>query len=483
MSESLATLTATEQAALLQSHKISPVELTRACLSQIEKWDGVLHAWISVDADAALAAARVAEQEIMRDDYKGPLHGLPFGVKDQIHALGFPTTMGSHVLTEDEMKPPHDATVVKRLRDAGAVLLGKQNLHEFGRGGTIEFPYGQPRNPWNPAYSASSSSTGSGVAAAAHMCSFSIGEDTGGSIRGPASFNGVVGLRPTMGRVSRHGGVMYGFTCDTIGPLARSVRDTASVLQVMAGFDAHDQLTSQRPVEPYLATIDRPIAGVKLGVVTELADHPDIDGEVKSAFDAAVALLRDLGAEIVEISLPLLMYAVPLQALSQDPDASSTIIKKYLRDRYDAFDVGTRTRLASASLVPAIVYSRAMRGRFVVRRQILDAFRSVDALVSPSCLTPPRLIEQMQESVDPSADPVRRLVERRMGLYPFSLANIAAMSVPMGFSRGGLPLGLHFATKPFSEAQLFQVANAYERAANWSHVQLDLTRTLLQEAY
>jgi aspartyl-tRNA(Asn)/glutamyl-tRNA(Gln) amidotransferase subunit A len=250
MSESIVALTGTDQAALIRSREISPVELTRACLAQIEKWDGILRAWTNVDADAALTAARTAEQEIMRGDYRGALHGLPFGVKDQIHALGFPTTLGSRVLNEEEMQPPHDATVVARLREAGAILLGKQNLHEFGRGGTIDFPYGQPRNPWNPAYSASSSSTGSGIAPAANMCTFAIGEDTGGSIRGPASFNGVVGVRPTMGRVSRHGGVMYGYTCDTIGPLARSVRDTATVMEVMAGFDIKDQLTSRRPVDP-----------------------------------------------------------------------------------------------------------------------------------------------------------------------------------------------------------------------------------------
>src|SRR5882757_1799797 len=223
-------LSGAEQGRLIQSRKISPVELVRAYLDRIEKFDSVLRAWINVRPELALEKARQAEDEISRGAYRGPLHGLPYGVKDQIHAMGFPTTLGTRVLDESETLPPHDATVIERLDAAGAILLGKQNLHEFGKGGTIDFPFGQPRNPWHPRYTASSSSSGSGIAPAAGMCTFSLGEDTGGSIRGPASCNGVVGLRPTYGRVSRFGGVMTAYTTDTIGPLARTVEDVARIL-------------------------------------------------------------------------------------------------------------------------------------------------------------------------------------------------------------------------------------------------------------
>jgi aspartyl-tRNA(Asn)/glutamyl-tRNA(Gln) amidotransferase subunit A len=478
MSENIASLSASEQAELIRTRQVSPVELMRACLSRIDSWNGRLHAWITVDPEAALAAARTAEQEITQGQYKGPLHGLPFGVKDQMHALGFPTTLGTRVLKEHEMKPPCDSAVVERLRAAGAILVGKQNLHEFGKGGALEFPYGNPCNPWNPLYSASSSSTGSGSATAANMCSFSIGEDTGGSIRGPAACNGVVGLRPTFGRVSRFGAPMSGYNADTLGPLARSVRDVATVMEVIAGPDARDPLCAPRPADAYTVALGRPIAGLKLGIVREIASNTGIDADVKAAFDAALEVLRSLGAEIVEVSLPLAMYAVPLQLLTVDADVAALHLAKYLRERYDLYDVGTRTRLAAASLIPATVYNRAMRARVIVRRQILDAFRGVDALISPTTLTPPKLTEQMEERVDASDDSVRRLMERRIGLYPFSLANVPAMSVPMGFSRLQLPLALQIAAKPFAESMVFQIGDAYEHATEWHRMQPDLERTL-----
>ena len=210
----------------------------------------------------------------------------------------------------------------------------------------------------------------------------------------------------------------------------------------------------------------------------EIASNTGIDADVKAAFDAAVEVLRSLGAEIVEVSLPLAMYAVPFQLLTVDADVAALHLAKYLRERYDLYDVGTRTRLAAASLIPATVYNRAMRARVIVRRQILDAFRGVDALISPTTLTPPKLTEQMEERVDASDDSVRRLMERRIGLYPFSLANVPAMSVPMGFSRLQLPLALQIAAKPFAESMVFQIGDAYEHATEWHRMQPDLERTL-----
>lgn len=478
MSDELTALSGSEQARLIESRQISPVDLVKAYLARIECWDDVLRAWITVDGDRALAAARTAEDEIAAGRYRGPLHGIPYGVKDQMHAVGFPTTLATKVLDPGEMVAPCNAAVIERLDQAGAILLGKQNLHEFGKGGTIDFPYGQPRNPWNPAYSASSSSTGSGIAPAARMCTFSLGEDTGGSVRGPAALNGIAGLRPTYGRVSRFGAVMEAYTTDTIGPLARTVADIATVLEVIAGHDARDPLSSRRPVDPYAAGLDRPIKGRRLAIVSEIAWGPGTTDEVKAVFAKAVEVLRALGAEIEEVSLPLALYAVPLQLLSTDADVAAYVVTKYLRERYDRFDTGTRTRLAASSLIPATVYNRAMRARVIVRQQVLDAVGRYDALISPTMIRATKPIEQEQEKVESSDEAVVRLMERRIGVYPFSLANVPALSVPMGFSANGLPLALQFAAKPFDEETLLGIAHGYERAAGWWRYLPDLGQTL-----
>jgi aspartyl-tRNA(Asn)/glutamyl-tRNA(Gln) amidotransferase subunit A len=477
-SSDLSYMTCLQQARLIKARELSPVELMKISLERIDRYEPTLKAWITVNGDQALEKAREAEREISAGKYRGPLHGLPYGVKDQMHALGFPTTLGTRVLDEHEMVAPHDATVIKRLADAGAILVGKQNQHEWGKGGTIDFPYGQPRNPWNPAYDASSSSTGSGIAPAAGQCSFSIGEDTGGSVRGPASCNGIVGLRPTFGRVSRHGGVMAGYTSDTFGPLARSVEDVAVIMEVIGGHDPNDPLCSPRRVPRYTEQLDGDLRGMKLAVVREIAYGDGVDPEVVSAFDAAVEVLREQGATIEEISLPWAKWAVPLQMLSTDADVASWFLANYLRDRYHRFDVGTRTRLAASSLIPASVYNRAMRARTVVRAQVLDAMRRYDALLTPTNVTPPRRIEAAQEKIGERGDVIPKLIKRRIAHYPFSLANVPALSVPSGFSRDGLPLALQIASRPFGEGTVFQVGYAYQQATEWHQRHPDLQKTL-----
>ncbi|MEY3551676.1 MAG: hypothetical protein RL735_24 [Pseudomonadota bacterium] len=478
VSQDLVNMSAAQQSAAIKKREISPVDLVRASLDRIERYDGKLRAWISVDAERAMRLAKQAEDEIVHGHYRGPMHGLPYGVKDQMHALGFKTSLGTRVLDESEMAAPYDATLVKRLSDAGAILLGKQNLHEWGKGGTIDFPYGQPRNPWNPAHDASSSSTGSGIAPAAGMCSFSIGEDTGGSVRGPASCNGVVGLRPTFGRVSRHGGVMAGYTSDTFGPLARTVTDIALVMQAISGHDPADVLSSPRPVPDFTRDLSSDLKGMKLGIVREIAYSEWTHPEVLAAFEAALDVLRQRGAVIEEISLPLVKWAVPLQMLTTDADVASWFLANYLRDRYDRFDEGTRSRLVTSCLIPAATYSRAMRARTVVRAQVLEAMRKYDALLTPTNLTPPRLIEEAQENVSDSGDVLPKLIKRRIAHYPFSLSNVPALSVPCGFSKAGLPLALQIASRPFGEPTAFKVAHAYEQATEWHKRHPDLEKTL-----
>jgi aspartyl-tRNA(Asn)/glutamyl-tRNA(Gln) amidotransferase subunit A len=474
--QNLVFLSAAEQGRMIHDRTLAPGDLVQAYLDRIHKYDDVLRAYITVCAEPALAAARNAEREIVSGNWRGPLHGIPFGVKDQLCTRGVRTTLGSKI--KADYVPDFDATVVERLERAGAILIGKENLHEFGKGGTNVFPYGQPRNPWDPERTPSSSSSGSGIAPAAGFCSGSLGEDTGGSIRGPAAANGVVGLRPTYGRVSRYGGVMYAWHSDTIGPVTRTVEDNALFLTAIAGYDERDALSSKRAVPDYRSAFTPDLKGVRVAVVTEMAWPAGVHAEVRSAFERAVLVLKELGAEVGEVSLPWARHAIPLQMLTSDVDSAS-MYRDLLRTRWKDFDVGTRTRIATALLVPGAVYSRAMRARAVVRRQILNALTSWDALLCPTNLNPPGLITDTREKVESKADVSQRLILRRISTHPFSTSNTPALALPMGYTRdGGLPLSLQIVGRPFAEATVYRIGHAFERATPWHERHPDLDCTL-----
>ena len=464
-----------EQGRLIRSGKLSPVELMNLYLSRIERYNPVLRAYITVCADSALAAAREAEREISAGNYRGPLHGIPFGVKDQLNTRGIRTTLGSRIFVD--RVPDFDATVITRLKAAGAILIGKENLHEFGKGGTNVFPHGQPRNPWDITRTPAGSSSGSGIAPAAGLCSFSLGEDTGGSIRSPAAANGVVGLRPTFGRVSRHGGVMYAWTADTIGPLTRTVEDNALVLRTIAGHDPHDALTSTRSTETIAIAPGADLKRLRLAVVAEMSWPDGVHADVRAALEQAIEVLRGLGAVVEEISLPWVKHAIPLTMLTSDADVASMYVP-LLRTRWNEFDVGTRTRMAAAALVPAAVYSRAMRARAVVRNQILAAFERYDALLSPTNLKPPARIDDARESVTSREDVAQRIILRRISTHPFGVANVPTLAVPAGFSREGLPLSMQVAGRPFDEATVYRIGHVYERATPWHTRHPDLEKTV-----
>lgn len=471
----LAFLSAAGQAKLLRQREISPVDLVELYLARIERYDPVLRAYITVCSERALTEARQAERDIAAGNCRGPLHGIPFGVKDQLCTRGIKTTVGSKI--KADYVPEFDATVIVRLTAAGAILIGKENLHEFGKGGTNVFAYGQPRNPWDPDRNPGSSSSGSGIAPAAGFCSGSLGEDTGGSVRGPAAACGTVGLRPTFGRVSRHGSVMYGWTADTIGPLTRTVEDNAMFLQAIAGCDANDALTSKRPVPDYASALRADLKGLRLAVVREMSWPDGVHPDVRRAFEQALAVLKELGAEVTEVSLPWAKHAIPLNMMTSDADVASMYVP-LLRTRWNEFDVGTRTRMATAALVPASIYSRAMRARAVVRGQILDALKTHDALLSPTNLNPPALIEDARETVKSQADVAQRLILRRISTHPFGTANTPTLALPMGFTPDGLPLSLQIAGRPFAEETIYRIGHAYERATPWHERHPDLERTL-----
>lgn len=460
--DELVYLSASEQAALIAGGDLSPVELTEAYLGRIERWNGALHAYITVTSERALDAARQAERAVSSGALLGPLHGLPYGVKDQMLTAGVRTTAASPILSG--WVPTTSATVVERLDAGGGILIGKQNLDEWGKGGTVRHWFGQPRNPWNLAHTPSGSSSGSGVATAAGLCSASLGEDTGGSVRQPAAANGVVGLRPTFGRVSRHGAIMYGWNSDTIGPLTRSVQDAARFLAVIAGLDPRDPLTSSRPVPDYVAELTGDLRGLRLALVSELAGDPAIHPAVRGAFDRALEVLRDRGAVVDEVSLPLAEHATTLVMLTTDADIAAVFLHRWLRDRWAEFDVGTRRRLAVGCLVPAAVYSRAMRGRVLVRAEVLEALAQYDALLSPTNPLPAPRIDAGPGRIDASTG-MGKL--RRLCTYPFAVANTPAISVPSGMTEDGLPVALQIAGRPFDEATVLRIAHAFEQSGPW----------------
>lgn len=478
MNESqLAYMSIGEQAALIKKKDISPVDLVEIYLQRIEKWDGVLHSWITLCAETARVQARRAEAEIAKGNYRGPLHGIPFGVKDQITTGEVPTTMAS--IIQPDFGEGMTATAVTKLVDAGAILLGKNNMHEFGKGSSVSFHFGEPKNPWNLAYEPSHSSTGSGISVAAGLVSASLGEDTGGSIRGPAWANGVVGIRPTFGRVSRYGGIMYAWTQDTIGPLSRTVADNALILQTIAGHDPKDPLSSIRPVPDYSQHFTTGLEGVKLGLVREMSVGETLHPEVAKMLEQALNVLRSLGATVEEVSFPKAKYAVPLQFLTADADVAAIFVRRWLRKHWGKFDVGTRTRIAAAALIPATVYARAMRARALVRNEILAAFDKYDGLITLMNFVPPLKLEDSVEKIDSKSDLGTRMFKsRRICTYPFSIANVPALSVPSGFTNEDVPMSIQIASKPFNEAMVYRIAHAYEQATKWHLRHPDLEKSV-----
>lgn len=471
VSDDLAFLGAVRLAALVRERQVSPVELTRIYLERIDRLDPRLRAYVTVCRDSALDAARAAEAAVARNERLGPhgsglgpLHGVPFAVKDQFDTRGVRTTQGSRLF--EVFVPGEDATAVARLRAAGAILLGKLNMTEFALGGTQEFPFGQPRNPWRLEHDPGGSSSGSGIATAAALCGFSLGEDTGGSVRSPAGWCGVVGVRPTWGRVSRGGVFPLCWSMDAPGPLGRAVEDTALVLRVIAGHDPRDPLTSRSPVPDYPSVLAGDVRGLRIGVIQELTAGADTSGEVRAAVEEAVRVLVTLGADVDAVSLPHLPLAGAVFMALADSEGAG-LHQQWLRTRWTDYDRGTRRRLATAGLLPAGFYHEAQRARALIRSEIRDALTRWDLLLSPTAPAPAPPIAAATAAIGSREEAARRFFTRRSYTTPASLAGVPALSVPCGFSASGLPIGLHLLGRSFDEATILRVAHAYEQSTGW----------------
>jgi aspartyl-tRNA(Asn)/glutamyl-tRNA(Gln) amidotransferase subunit A len=455
---------ASELAGLIRARAVSPVELVQAYLARIDRWDGTLHAYVTVCREQALAEARAAEQALAASAPVGPLHGVPVAVKDQFDTAGIRTTSGSR--RHAERVPARDATVVARLRAAGAILLGKLNLTEFALGGTLTYPFGQPRNPWDGSRETGGSSSGSGIAAAAALAAATLGEDTGGSVRSPAAWCGAVGLRPTWGLVPRAGCVPVAWSMDAPGPLTRSIEDTALLLSIIAGPDGHDPWLQAAPTDPR-ADLERGAGGLSIGLVTTLVDSPETDREVRAAVRRAAEALQRLGARVEDVALPLLPAAGAVFMALADGEAAAWH-HAALRERGGEYDAGTRRRLIAAALLPATLAQQAARARTLIRAQVWEALARYHVLLAPTAPTAAPAIASGQAPIASGGEAGRRFFTRRSYTTPASLAGVPALSVPCGLTEGGLPIGLQLIGRRFDEATLLRAGRAYERVGGWA---------------
>src|SRR6266581_1851939 len=438
---------------LIRQRDISPVEATEAYLERIDAIDGTLHSYITVCRQEALQAARAAEQELARGEYRGPLHGVPYAVKDQFWTKGLLTTGGSTIL--GDFVPNEDATVVARLRAAGAVLLGKLNMSEFATGNSVHHPYGTPHNPWALTRNPGTSSSGSGAATAAFLCATSLGEDTGGSIRNPANNCGLVGIRPTWGLVSRYGMLGACWSMDIGGPISRTVEDCALTLQAIAGHDPRDPYTAQRAVLDYRAGLTGDIKGLRIGVV-------------KAAVMQAIADLGALGATIVEVSIPILPSAAAVTRAILAVE-SATLHHDWIRTRLRDYDHNVQIDFLTGAILPAQLYYKAQQLRELTRHQVFAALQQADVLALPSSSEPAPLLPT-GPGIQSKEEARQRMAGRRSFTGVFNLANVPALCVPCGFAAvdgKDLPIGLQLAGKPFDDGLLLKVAHAYEQSTAW----------------
>jgi len=452
--------TIAELAALIKSQQISPVEVTQTLLERIAQVDRRYKSYATVMADDALRAARVAEQEIRAGTYRGALHGVPVAVKDLCYTQGVRTMGGTRVLADHV--PHFDATVVARLRAAGAILLGKLNLTEGAMGG-YHPDFDIPVNPWHAERYAGASSSGSGVATAAGLCFGSLGSDTGGSIRFPAAACGVVGLKPTWGRVSRYGVLALAESLDHVGPMTRSTLDAAIVLQAIAGHDPHDPTSRLDPVPDLVHDIAAGITGVRLGFDEQYATR-DVDPELANAVLAGVRVLESLGATIVPVQLPdLAPYLAAWPTLcTAEAVAAHTATYPARRDEYGPWFRGWLDLGASVS---GADYARANNLRAACNGLLRQVWQHIDALACPAMPTPPFPVTP-QGLYGPMPREGFNMARLRF-TAPYDFNGAPTLSVPCGLSRDGLPLSLQFVGKPLGEPLLCRLGHAYEQATAW----------------
>ena len=462
---SLSMLPLSQASQLVHSKKTSPVELTQACLGRIEQLNSKLNAFITVTADSALAEARAAEAEIHRGRWKGPLHGIPIALKDLVDTAGVRTTAGSGVFKD--RVPTQDAEIVRRLKAGGAVLLGKLNMQEFAYGGSsVVSQFGPVRNPWGPDYCIGGSSGGSAAAVAVGMCYGAIGSDTGGSIRQPANYGGIVGIKPTYGRVSTRGVVPLAWSLDHVGPMTRTVKDAALMLQVLAGYDPEDMASIDALVPDYAATIVGKTSSLRLGIPRAYF-YESLHPEIQAAMESALAVLKKLTASQRDIG-PLAAdekYASILDPLGNVLRAEAYAYhQEFVSKTPELYQAETLKRIKGGAEVTAPAYIQSRRQIDQMRRSISRAFDNVDLLITPTAPVPPFAIADLLGDMN-----TLRTKEISMlhNTRPFNVLGLPAISVPCGFTQAGLPIGMQITGPRGGEAAVLRIAHAYEQATDW----------------
>jgi len=452
----------------LCDRSISPVELTHECLDRIERLNPALNAFITVTAESALERARLAEREIFRGHYLGPLHGIPLGLKDIIDVAGVRTTAASAQFStppKDHI-PTEDAQVVRRLRCGGAIILGKQNLHEFAYGGSSMISYfGEVHNPWDVTRIAGGSSGGSAASVAVSMGFAAVGTDTAGSIRLPAAYCGIVGVKPTYGRVSTRGVVPLSSSYDHVGALTTSVYDAALMLQVLSDYDSPNPCAG-KPVPSLLSAFDEPPTSLRMGVPRAFF-FDDLHPEIADAVEKAIQIFAGLEAEIRDIKLE-----VPTDRTLASAEAYA-YHKGFVEHSPELYQPATLARIQSGANISAHDALRASRELQASRHDIQEIFNEVDVLLTPTVPIPPPLIADLREHPD-QLRPQELLMLRNT--RPFNVWGIPTASIPCGFTKDGMPIGLQLASAPWSGIVLLQAAHAYEQATGWHKKRPELAR-------
>ena len=455
-------LSAGQLSRLIQSKQVSPVELVEAHLARIDALEPTLNSFITLLPDRAMAAARSAEQEIQGGRYRGPLHGIPLGLKDLYYVKGVRNTAGSRIF--DDFIPDFDCTIAARFKEAGAILLGKLNLHQFAYGPTGENPdYGNMHNPWNPEQIAGGSSGGSGSAAASGQCTLTMGTDTGGSVRIPSSLCGLAGLKPTYGRLSRHGLTVLCWSLDHPGPMTRTVEDCALVMNALAGYDPNDPASANVPVPDYTRSLTGAMRGLRVGVPREYFEVP-VDPEVEQAVRRAVDVLGELGATVTEVSWPMYHHSAPISTTILMAEATA-YHSNLVRTRGSQMYPPTRLRIEAGFFISSTDYIQAQRARALFNRQSRDLLNEVDILAGPmEPITAHRIGDTEVQVGDKIMGSTPALTQYTR---PFNLNGFPAITVPCGFSQDGLPIGLQLGGRPFEEEAVLRAGHAYEQATDW----------------
>jgi aspartyl-tRNA(Asn)/glutamyl-tRNA(Gln) amidotransferase subunit A len=447
---------------MLRGKAVSPVELTNICLQRIDRFNPEVNAFITVTGESALTRAREMEAELRYGRWRGPLHGIPIALKDNIDTSGIRTT-GASELFKDRV-PTEDAEVARRLKDAGAVLLGKLNMHEFAYGATSAVSYfGPVHNPWALDRVSGGSSGGSAAAIATGLCFGTLGTDTGGSIRIPSSHCGVVGLMPTYGRVSNRGVIPMAWTLDHVGPICKTVEDAAIMLGAIAGYDEADPTTVDTAVPDYSAAFKMHVSRLRVGL-PRAGFFDNLDPEYSKAVESAIAVLRELTASVTEIQVPGAVAA----PIVWGPETYA-YHAKWLTESPEKYQAATRRLMIESDQVKPEVYAEARRQVDLARREIKAVFQRVDVLVTPTMKTPPATIATSLNA--PPANPATPTTNNRAASsgnpWAFDVYGVPAMTLPCGFTSAGLPIGLQISAAPFAENTMLALAYAYEQATEW----------------